>query len=276
MIRFGISLGAAGEGRDPRSMAELAALAEAAGWDGIFLEDYIVYQGQIDMPTYDPWVVLAAMASVTSRVRLGTTVTPLPRRRPWKLASEAVSLDHLSAGRVILGVGAGDVADPAFTAVHEPVAARVRAQLLDEALEIVAGLWTGRPVRYQGAHYSVEGLRLAATPVQQPRIPIWVGGDWLAPGVRRRVSRWDGACVYKGRPGAGVPMTPNDVGDILSLVADERGSADGFDVKVGGDRDLAQIQAFAEAGATWWNEWIPPGDRQRTRAMIANGPPRLG
>ncbi len=257
-------------------MAGLAASAEAAGWDGVFLEDYIVYQGQVDMPTYDPWVVLAAMACATSRVRLGTTVTPLPRRRPWKLASEAVSLDHLSAGRLILGVGAGDVGDPAFAAVHEPVAASVRAQLLDEGLAVVAGLWTGRPVGYRGVHYSVEGLRLAATPVQRPRIPIWVGGDWLVPGVRRRVARWDGACVYKGRPGAGVPMTPGDVRDILSLVAHERGSTDGFDVKVGGDRDLAQIQAFTEAGATWWNQWIPPGDPRLTEAMIAEGPPRPG
>src|SRR5215471_8415610 len=102
-MRYGVSLGAAGAGRDPRTMAKLAALAEAAGWDGIFLEDYIVYQGQVGTPTYDPWIVLAAMATATARIRLGTTVAPVSRRRPWKLASEAVTLDHLSEGRLAGG-----------------------------------------------------------------------------------------------------------------------------------------------------------------------------
>src|SRR5215472_14183776 len=99
-MRYGVSLGAAGAERDPRAMAELAALAEASGWDGMFLEDYLVYQGQVGMPTYDPWVTLAAMAMATSNSQLGRTVTPVPRRRPWKLASEAVRLDHLSGGRL--------------------------------------------------------------------------------------------------------------------------------------------------------------------------------
>src|SRR5215831_5827003 len=107
-MRSMVSIGAAGPGRDPRSMADLAALAEASGWDAITLEDYLVYQGHVGMPTYDPWVTLAAMAMSTTRILLGTLVTPLPRRRPWRLASEAVTLDHLSGGRVILGIGAGD------------------------------------------------------------------------------------------------------------------------------------------------------------------------
>ncbi len=128
---YGISIAPAGPGGDPSAMAELAAEAEGAGWDGIFLEDYIVYQGQVGTDTYDPWVTMAAMAVATRRVRLGTSVTPLPRRRPWKLASEALTLDHLSQGRVILGVGAGDDNDPGFSATAEPSPPVIRAQLLD-------------------------------------------------------------------------------------------------------------------------------------------------
>lgn len=106
-MRYGLNLPAAGPGGDARTLAELAAAAEAAGWDGVLLEDYLVYQNQREMPTYDPWVALAAMALSTRRIRLGTEVTPVARRRPWKLARETVTLDHLSGGRLQLCVGLG-------------------------------------------------------------------------------------------------------------------------------------------------------------------------
>lgn len=267
-MRYGVSLGAAGAGRDPRTMAELAALAEAAGWDGMFLEDYVVYQGQVGTPTYDPWIVLAAMAMATTRIRLGTTVTPVPRRRPWKLASEALTLDHLSGGRLVLGVGAGDVSDPGFVRTGEPTAATTRAELLDEGLEIIAGLWSGQPFSHRGKHYRVEGLQLWPSPIQKPRIPIWVGGDWRVAGVRRRLTRWDGSCAHH-------LVSPDDVRAIRALVERERGSADGYDVKVGGKRDPGHMRALAEAGATWWNDWMPPGDPDATRRAIAQGPLRV-
>jgi alkanesulfonate monooxygenase SsuD/methylene tetrahydromethanopterin reductase-like flavin-dependent oxidoreductase (luciferase family) len=267
-MRYGVSLGAAGVERDPRALAELAALAEASGWDGIFLEDYLVYQGQEGTPTYDPWVVLAAMAMATTRIRLGTTVTPVPRRRPWKLASEAVTLDHLSGGRLILGVGAGDIGDLGFGATGEPVDPRTRAELLDEGLDIVAGLWSGEPISYRGRHHRVDGLRLSPRPLQRPRIPIWVGGDWRLLGVRRRVTRWDGSCAYN-------VATPQHVRDVLAAVERERGTSAGFDVKVGGERDPALVRALAAAGATWWNDWMPPGELAATRKTIGAGPLRV-
>jgi len=279
-----INIGAAGPGRDPPTMAELAALAEASGWDGISLEDYLVYQGRLGTPTYDPWVALAAMALSTTRIQLGTLVTPLPRRRPWKLASEAVTLDWLSRGRLILGVGAGDGHEPSFAAVGEPTEPRILAERLDEGVEILAGLWSGEPFSYHGKHYHVDGLRLAPTPVQQPRIPLWVGGNWLVPGVRRRLARWDGCCVYRGTPGTAAygPMTVDDVRGILSLVQRERGTVEGFAVCIGGvgrgsdwERERASIRSLAEAGATWWNEWVPPGDLERTREAISRGPLRI-
>src|ERR1700733_5627961 len=227
-MQYGISISPAGPGGDPASMAELAAEAEQAGWDGLFLEDYIVYQGWAGTPTYDPWVTMAAMAVASRRVRLGTFVTPVPRRRPWKLASEAVTLDHLSHGRLILGVGAGTVNDGGFAATGEAAPIGTRAQLLDEGLEILTRLWTGEPVTFHGRHFHVENLRMSPVPVQQPRIPVWTGGDWELRGVQRRVTRWDGCCVYKGSPEKDwQDMTPADVSDIVAAVG-----RPGFDIAV--------------------------------------------
>jgi alkanesulfonate monooxygenase SsuD/methylene tetrahydromethanopterin reductase-like flavin-dependent oxidoreductase (luciferase family) len=166
----------------------------------------------------------------------------------------------------VLGVGAGDIADPGFAAVGEAAGPSVLAARLDEGLSVVAALWTGTAVHHHGPHYRVEGLRLAAVPVQRPRIPIWVGGDLRRAGVRRRLVRWDGACVYRERP-----LDPDDVRDIVDLVRRERGDAVGFDVKVSGGPDL--VDEFAAAGATWWGRWIPPGDLAQARAVIAAGPP---
>jgi hypothetical protein len=269
-VKFSLTFGAVGPGRDPKGLAELARMAEDSGWDGVFLEDYIVYQGDESIPAYDPWICLAAMACSTSSVRLGTTVTPVPRRRPWKLAAEAVALDHLSDGRLILGVGLGDPSDPCIGKVNEPTTPRLLAERLDEALAIIDALWTGDPVHHHGTHYQVDGVRLTARPVQSPRIPIWVGGDMLLPRVRRRIKRWDGSCAYKGPTNQPhQPITPADVKALLAEVERERGSGSTFDIKVKG-RDLGP---FAEAGATWWGRWVPPGEVALTREIVRAGPP---
>jgi alkanesulfonate monooxygenase SsuD/methylene tetrahydromethanopterin reductase-like flavin-dependent oxidoreductase (luciferase family) len=283
-MHYMINIGAAGPGRDPRGMAELAALAEASGWDGVLLEDYLVYQGIRGTPTYDPWITLAAMAIATTHIRIGTLVTPLPRRRPWRLAHEAITLDHLSGGRVVLGIGAGDSKEASFVAAGEPTDPRVRAEMLDEGLEILAGLLHGEPVSYDGKHSHVDGLTLAPRPVQEPRIPIWIGGDWLVGGVRRRLTRWDGCCIYVGTPGSAAdrPITADDVRDIRALVERERSSADGFAICVGGlvrgsdpERERAHVRSLAAAGATWWNEWIPLCAPEQAREAISRGPLRI-
>lgn len=281
-MRYALNLAAAGEGRDPASMAELATLAEQAGWHALLLEDYVVYEGTPAPPTYDVWVTLAAMAGATDRLLLGTDVTPVPRQRPWRLASQAATLDHLTGGRVILGTGAGDVRDPGFGAVGEPVDRGVRAGRLDEGLAVMAALWTGKPVHHEGRHYRLDGLQLAATPVQQPRIPIWIGGDWLLPGVRRRVAQWDGCCVSTATSEVGErPLSPRQVRDVLRLVHETRGNTIGFDVCVGGQRraddwnhERDQVHAVAEAGATWWCEWLPPTSLAETRDWVTRGPLR--
>lgn len=234
---------------------------EDAGWDALFLEDYLVYQGDASRPTYDPWICLAAMATATERIRIGTTVTPLPRRRPWKVAAEAVALDHLTNGRLVLGVGIGDPGDP-FLDGQPP---KVLAEMLDEGLALIDRLWTGQPVSFAGKHYHLERAQLTARPVQEPRIPLWIGGNMLVPAVRRRILRWDGSCAYKGSTDAPQQITPDDVRALLA----ERGGP--FDVKVSG----GDPAAFAEAGATWWGRWIPPLPAAETLAIVRQGPPAL-
>ena len=130
-MQYGLSLPNGGVCGDARVLAELGCLAEEAGWDGVFVEDYIVHQSDGAVPTCDPWIALAAMAVSTKQIRLGTSVTPLSRRRPWKVAREAVALDQLSNGRFILGVGSGDAGEAGFSRVNEVRDAKERAKMLD-------------------------------------------------------------------------------------------------------------------------------------------------
>ncbi len=285
-MNYGLSLPNGGAWGNVRVFAELAALAEDAGWDGVFLEDYIVWQSNQSVPTHDPWIMLAAMAMQTERIRLGTNVTPLARRRPWKLSREAVSLDHLSDGRLILGVGLGDTgesvsADISFTHFGEMIDARERASMLDEALDVLVGLWGGEPFSYDGDYYQVKEVTFLPRPIQKPRIPIWIGGGFPLKGPMRRAARWDGACPYKHRTHY---LTPEDIHLLRDDVQRERGAMDGYDIAVGGsprradwDEERDYIRSLAEAGATWWNEYIPPnsGDLGTVRDLIRRGPLRI-
>jgi alkanesulfonate monooxygenase SsuD/methylene tetrahydromethanopterin reductase-like flavin-dependent oxidoreductase (luciferase family) len=285
-MQFGLALPNGGAWDDPRTCAELAHFAEDSGWDGVFLEDYIVWQSHQDVPTYDPWITLAAMAMRTKSIRLGTMVTPLARRRPWKLARETVTLDYLSNGRLILGVGLGDtgealVSDVSFTHFGEKMHARERAQMLDEALELLSGLWSGEPFGYDGEYYRVKEVTFLPRPVQRPRIPIWIGGGFPLKGPIQRAARWDGACLYKHRAHF---LTPDDIRSLQGFVLQQRGTLMGYDIAVGGsprrpdwEQERDYIRSLAEAGATWWTEYIPPasGDLETVRDLIKSGPLRV-
>ena len=267
---------------DPRTVADLAAEAEVAGWDGVFYYDAIAIG---DAPLYDPWVVMAAMAMRTERVRLGAIVTPPARRRPWKLAREAMTLDRLSNGRLILPVGLGALDDAGFANVGEPTDARIRAEMLDESLAILAGLWTGEPFAFEGRHYRFGPMTFRPTPVQQPRVPIWVVGAWPHERSMRRAVRWDGIYVQAqaadGKPASG----PEPVREVLAYVRRERPTdlrEQSFDVVVEGSTPAddpaaaaALAHAHADAGATWWIEadWTNESVNAM-RARIAAGPPR--
>ncbi len=171
-MRFGLSVQNYGEYGDPVLLSELAREAEQAGWDGFFLWDHLHLRRRSEQPFADPMVALAAIAMATERIRIGTMVTSPARRRPWKLAREAVTLDHLSHGRVILGVGLGWSAADDFEAFGEEGDVRVRAERLDEALEIIDGLCSGEPFSFEGRHHRMANVRFLPPPVQRPRVPI--------------------------------------------------------------------------------------------------------
>ncbi len=297
-MRFGLDLPNMGACGDARVLAELAREAEEVGWEGIFIWDsvYAEMRDPRNLPTCDPWIALAAIATRTARVRIGTMVTPPARRRPWKLARETVTLDHLSNGRLILPVGLGALEDGAFTKVGEATDRKIRAQRLDEALAILNGLWSGRPFSFHGAHFQMDEMTFVPTPAQSPRIPVWVVGAWNRPKSMRRTLRWDGVLPFKmtadgtsladGGNNLAGGMTPTDVREMKAFIDAQRAQTTPFDIVLEGEtpgddraRAAAIVRPYAEAGATWWLEpvwklfYAAPGDLGILRARIQQGPP---
>jgi alkanesulfonate monooxygenase SsuD/methylene tetrahydromethanopterin reductase-like flavin-dependent oxidoreductase (luciferase family) len=259
---------------DARAAADLAYEAEDAGWDGFFVWE----------PVWgiDAWVCLTAAAMRTSRIRLGTMITPLSRMRPWKLASEAATLDNLSGGRVILSVGLGAV-DTGFAEFGEVADRKTRAELLDEGLDIVTGLWQGQPFTYDGKHYTIKptSFMVPPPPAQQPRIPIWVVAAWPRPKSMARALRYDGL-LPMALPKGGQPRqaTPAELAEMRDYIAARRSGpydlvVEGMTPGPGAD-GAAVVRPWAEAGATWWIEaqWQAPGPAA-LRARLQQGPPRL-
>lgn len=268
-MHAGLTIANHGEYADPGFLADLAVAGEEAGWDGVFVWDHIARAGQ--PPMTDPWITLAAIAVLTNRVRLGTMVTPLPRRRPWKVAREVTALDHLSGGRVILGVGLG-VHEEEFGAVGEETDLRRRAGQLDEALGLLRGFWSGAPVTHIGEHYRVDGIAHQPTPVQH-HLPIWVAGVWPNRRPMQRAARFDGAF-----PIADGGMTPAQFSEVAEFVASHRDPAQApIDlVHEGTSTDDEEVAAYAAAGVTWWLERLRPEQRSPLQALtrISAGPPR--
>ncbi|WP_328416663.1 LLM class flavin-dependent oxidoreductase [Micromonospora sp. NBC_00389] len=281
-MRHGLELPCGGASVTVSTLVELGELAERAGWDGVFLEDYLIHHSGDDPSTYDPWLVLTAIAGRTSRVRLGTTVTALPRRRPAKLAREVLTLDHLSAGRATVAVGVGDPGDRGLVAFGEPTEVAVRAAMLDEGLDLLTGLLSGEPVNHQGTHYRADGVALRPAPVQSPRVPVWVGGSTQAGAVRRRAARADGIVPYKLTDTDGwSDFTPDEVRELVAVLPPTRADGQPFDVAIGGRRrrpdersERAYLGELAAAGATWWLEYVPVGDPATMRVAVARGPLR--
>ncbi|MFL5950610.1 MAG: TIGR03619 family F420-dependent LLM class oxidoreductase [Gaiellaceae bacterium] len=262
-MRFGICLANIGTYSDPRVSVRVAEAAEAAGWDGVFIWDHLAFVW--DAPAADPWIVLAAIACATSRVRIGTAVTPVARRRAHVLAHEVATLDRLSGGRVIFGAGLGG--SPAeFGKFGEPTDAKVRAAMLDEGLDAMRQLWSGEEVRYRGQHVTVDGVTLAPTPVQE-HLPIWIGGN--RPASLRRASRWDGWLADSADP-TGMTLSPDDVARSIERI----GRTDEFEVAVLGQSDRGDPAAYARAGATWWLENVHDsrGSVDDVLALVATGP----
>lgn len=247
---------------DPRAVADLAVAAEQSGWDGFFVADHLLTDFGIVLPIGDPWITLAAVAARTERLRIGPMVTPLARRRPWKVARETVALDILSGGRLTLGVGLGYPPDADFEQFGEDGSPTVRAGKLDEALRIVDGLWTGAEFEHHGTHYTVHPTTFQPHPVQMPRIPVWVAGIWPRTRPFRRAARWDGAVPM----GAGLAytemMTPAQVREVAAFLARHRDGDGPFDLTHWGVTPHGTaggvMDDYAEAGATWWLETLDP------------------
>jgi len=258
-VRFGLNMPNFAEFADPATIVGLARDAEAAGWDGFFVWDHINLFGEEPVPLADPWILLAAVAQVTHKIAIGTMVTPVPRRRPWVLARQTATLDRLSGGRLILGVGLGFPADTEFEAFGEDPDIRVRAQKLDEGLAILAGLWSGETFEFRGRHFQVRRTRFLPTPIQQPRIPVWVAGTWNKEGPLRRAAAWDGYFPLKMGPDGndGEPITPDEIATVRTRLEPMRNGRS-IDLVVveeivdANPTDLDRLRAFDAAGATWY------------------------
>ena len=281
-MQYAVNLPNFGPYADPRTVARLATHAEATGWDGLFVWDHVTFIKDWNLEIGDPWIILTAVALATRRIRLGPMVTPLPRRRPSKLARETVTLDRLSGGRLVLGVGLGDPPEDEYGTFAEPTDASTRAAKLDEGLEVLTGLWSGQPFAFHGRHHQVTDATFRPTPLQQPRIPVWVAGLWPGGGPFRRAARWDGVVPMK-RGQEPEPLTPGEVTEVVEAVRGHRPGGEPFEVVVGGTTggnpaaDRALVGALVDAGATWWSEWLSPlrGDLGTVLARIRQGPPRV-
>lgn len=227
-VRRGIFLAPFDELVDPRLLGELAGRSEAQGWEGFFLWDHVAYRPPVHAVA-DPWVALAAVACATETLRLGPMVTPLSRRRVHKLARESVTLDHLSRGRLTLGVGLGSDRSGELEPFGEVVDARERARLLDHGLERLAAYWGGE---------------FAPPPAQRPRIPVWVAGRWPNRRPLQRAARWDGLFPID-LPG---PDALAVLADEVRALRGERGGSFELVVEIAPGEDVVPWKA---AGATW-------------------------
>jgi alkanesulfonate monooxygenase SsuD/methylene tetrahydromethanopterin reductase-like flavin-dependent oxidoreductase (luciferase family) len=277
---YGLYVPNLGEQVSARALAQLAREAEEAGWDGMFLWDHILYKSPQSPPVIDPWIALAAMAMVTKRIRLGTAVTPIARRHPWKLARETVTLDHLCDGRLTLGVGLGQPARTEFAQFGDESDQRTRAARLDEGLEVLTGLWSGQPFSFKGEYYRVHRTTFLPTPLQSPRIPIWVAGIWPRPKPFQRAAKWDGVVPLRH----GGAMSPQDIRDMRVAMERVQPLPEHFDIvkihSVGTkdrERNEQEAACFAEVGVTWWLDSLFPARNSldALREHIAQGPARV-
>ncbi len=273
-MHFGINVPNFDIFSDPHLVAQLAQEAEEAGWDGFFLWDHI--GADWPSPIADPWIELAAMAMKTQRIKLGLIVTPLPRRRPWKVARETVTLDYLSRGRLIVGAGIGSDVGREYSCFGEEGSDKLHGSMLDEGLEVLTKLWSGETFTYTGEHYQIQDARFLPTPVQMPRIPIWIAAVWPNKKPFRRAARWDGVVPMA----ADHMLTPAEIHDIVLYIQTYRTVATPFDVACGGSsRDKSSTEAasmfsaYAEAGLTWWMEGFDWHDSiADVRRYIHRGP----
>jgi len=286
-MRFSINIPNFGDFADATVVARVASEAEAAGWDGLFVWDHVVHHKNNGRSFGDPWMLLTAAALATERIKLGTLVTPVARRRPQQLARQVATLDNLTGGRVVLGAGLGGPIEDEYGAFGEPTDPKLLAERLDEGLHLLDRYWSGDPVTHEGSHFQVDDVALLPTPLQRPRVPVWIGGFWPHRPPMRRAARWDGAVpLFLSAKHGHIPLV-DEVRELVSYIGSQRdrGSTAPFEIVLGGATppDDAEARAvlgpLVEAGATWWDERQVQDDRitelDPVLRRIDAGPPTL-
>jgi alkanesulfonate monooxygenase SsuD/methylene tetrahydromethanopterin reductase-like flavin-dependent oxidoreductase (luciferase family) len=276
-MQFAIDIAPLGDLVDPVAIVRLAVAAEAAGWDGLSIWDST--GASMGGAAADPFVALTAVAAATERLRLITSVIVLPRRRPQLVVQAAATLDRVSGGRLILGVGAG--ADPGdLDSFGEAATLPDRVARMDAALSAIDPWLRGEPARVNVA--GTTAVKVGPTPVQVPRPPIWLGG--MRPGALRRAARWEGwIAIATSDDGSSMELSPEAFGEMVERVRSERATLgraeEPFDVAVFGFSEPGGselVASYAERGATWWLESLSPmrGTVEALDALVTAGPPR--
>lgn len=258
---------------EPARLVELAVAAERNGWDGCFLWDHLLGSVEEPMPIADSWVTLGAIAGATDRITIGTAVTPVARRKPQELARQAVTVDRLSGGRLVLGVGLGAPVEAEYAAFGEPTDGRVLASTLDEGLTVLSGLWSGERFSHRGKHFTVADATFLPRPLQQPRIPIWVACSWPHRAPLARAARWDGAILMKERDGMIQPWSSEEIVDVRRELRELRGDDRPFELAVVTMDPDAEVAGYAAAGVGWL---LVTGWLDQLAAVIEAGPPDRG
>ncbi|MEV0264709.1 LLM class flavin-dependent oxidoreductase [Streptomyces sp. NPDC050617] len=265
-MRFSVNIPNFGDFADPRTVAKVASAAEQAGWDGLFVWDHVLHRYHGKRPFGDPWMLLTAAALATSRLRLGTLVTPVPRRRPQQLARQIATLDAVSGGRVTFGAGLGGPVEDEYESFGDTADLKVLAERLDEGLDLLQRFWSGEPVNHDGRHYQARDVTLLPATVQRPRPPVWIAGFWPSRPPMRRAARWDGAVPLFEDAKHGYVPPVDQARDLIAYLREQRKNLAGagsssFEVVLGGATpggDAAKVRdlvaPLAEAGATWWDE----------------------
>jgi len=276
-VRFGVFLPPFAEFADPRRVMALATAAEDAGWDGFFLWDHMLARPGVAVA--DAWVTMAAVATATKRMRLGALVTPLPRRRPWVLARQMATLDQLSRGRLIAGIGLGDDGWKEFSAFGDETSPVLRGEMLDESLELLQRLLGGEAVRFEGRHYAVATTPFLPRPQQHP-LPIWGAVRWPNRRPLVRIAHLQGCFPIFASSGAPSPPAPDDIVAIRSTLAELGGDPD-IDIAIRYALSLEDpaaipeaVVSLEEAGVTWILEAIAPGEQpESVERVVRHGPP---
>jgi len=251
---------------DPRRLRDLAVEAESSGWHGFFVWDHLI----ADPPVADPWVALAGVACATTTIRLGPLVVPLPRRRPWKVALEAATLQQMCEGRLILGVGMGVPWD--YERFGEPAGIAGRAARLEEGAGLLRRLLAGESVDHRGPTYEARGVVLS-----RAEVPIWVGGFWPRRTPVHAARAADGVFPNIRDHGSATGFRPPTLDEVAGIrrqfvASGGRRDADVAVMSVGAPPDV-DVVAYASAGVTWWLETAWDTSFDGFRRKVREGPP---